>query len=78
MWPLIGVGVIAAGFLLRLNPLLAVALAAMAAGLAAGKAPLEVIALFGKAFNDNRFVSERTGVREGQSVDLGGRRTLNT
>jgi uncharacterized membrane protein len=57
MWPLIGVGVIAAGFLLRLNPLLAVALAARPAGLAAGKAPLEVIALFGKAFNDNRFVS---------------------
>ena len=54
---LIGVAVLAAGFLLRLNPLLAVVLAALAAGLAAGLSPLAVLAAFGHAFNQNRYVS---------------------
>ena len=54
---LIGVAVLAAGFLLRLNPLLAVALAALAAGLAHGLSPLAVLAAFGHAFNQNRYVS---------------------
>ena len=54
---LVGVAVLAAGFLLRLNPLLAVALAALAAGLADGLSPLAVLAAFGRAFNQNRYVS---------------------
>jgi uncharacterized membrane protein len=31
--------------------------AAMTSGLAAGLSPVEVLAAFGKAFNDNRYVS---------------------
>ena len=54
---LIGVAVLAAGFLLRLNPLLAVVLAALAAGLAAGMSPLAVLAALGHAFNQSRYVS---------------------
>ncbi len=54
---LVGVGVLVAGFLLRLNPLLAVVLAALSAGLAAGMPPLAVLAASGHAFNANRYVS---------------------
>ena len=76
MWPLIGIGVVIIGFALRWNPLLVVIAAALASGLAAGLAPLAVIAAFGKAFNANRYVSapwiilpvigllERAGLRE--------------
>ena len=52
-----GIFVMVAGFALRLNPLLVVLLAAAASGLAAGLAPLALIAAFGKAFNDTRYVS---------------------
>lgn len=76
MWPLIGIAVIVVGFALRFNPLLVVVVAALASGIAAGMAPLAVIAAFGKAFNANRYVSapwivlpvigllERAGLRE--------------
>lgn len=76
MSPLIGVGVIVLGFALRFNPLLVVVGAALASGLAAGFGPLEVLAAFGKAFNQNRYVSivwlilpaigvlERSGLQE--------------
>src|SRR3984957_2078147 len=57
MWPLLGVAVIAAGFALRLNPLLAIALAALASGIGAGLPPLEILSALGRAFNDNRYVS---------------------
>ncbi len=57
MLPLIGVLVVVIGFAVRLNPLLVVAAAALVTGLAGGLAPLTVLAAFGKAFNDNRFVS---------------------
>ncbi len=75
-WPLIGVVVLVAGFLVRLNPLAVVAAAALAAGLASGHTPLDVLAAYGKAFNDARYVSliwlvapvigllERAGLRE--------------
>jgi uncharacterized membrane protein len=64
------------GFAIRLNPLLVVVAAALTSGWFAGLSPLQVIAAFGKAFNDNRFVSaaylvlplvgvlERAGLRE--------------
>jgi uncharacterized membrane protein len=73
---LLGVAVVVAGFAARLNPLLVVVLAALTSGWFAGLSPLEVIAVFGKAFNENRFVStaylvlplvgvlERAGLRE--------------
>jgi uncharacterized membrane protein len=76
MWPLIGIAVVILGFALRLNPLLVVVVAALASGIAAGLAPLAIIAAFGKAFNANRYVSapwiilpvigllERAGLRE--------------
>ncbi|HZZ31382.1 MAG TPA: DUF969 domain-containing protein [Phenylobacterium sp.] len=73
---LLGVAVIVAGFAIRLNPLLVVVAAALTSGWFAGLSPLQVIAAFGKAFNENRFVSiaylalplvgvlERAGLRE--------------
>ena len=57
MLVLVGIAVIVAGFLLRFNPLLVVAVSALATGLAAGVDPLAILAAFGKAFNANRFVS---------------------
>ncbi|HLZ76427.1 DUF969 domain-containing protein [Phenylobacterium sp.] len=73
---LLGVAVIVVGFAVRLNPLLVVLLAAMTSGWFAGLSPLQVLAAFGHAFNENRFVTsaylvlplvgmlERAGVRE--------------
>lgn len=57
MLALLGVAVVVLGFLLRLNPLLVVATAALATGLAAGFDLLAVVAAFGKAFNESRYVS---------------------
>jgi len=57
MLVLAGIAVIVAGFLLRFNPLLVVAAAALVTGLAAGLDPLAIIAAFGKAFNDSRYVT---------------------
>ena len=57
MLTLLGVAVVVVGFAVRLNPLLVVTLAAFVTGWAAGLSPLEVLAAFGKAFNENRFVS---------------------
>jgi uncharacterized membrane protein len=57
MLALSGIAIVVTGFLLRLNPLLVVAVAALATGLAAGHDPVSVISAFGKAFNDNRYVS---------------------
>ena len=52
-----GIAIVVIGFALRLNPLPAVALAALATGLAAGHDLVAVISTFGKAFNDDRYVS---------------------
>ena len=57
LWVLSGIVVMVAGFVLRFNPLLVVLCAAAASGLAAGLDPLALIAAFGKAFNDTRYVS---------------------
>ncbi|MEG3149948.1 DUF969 domain-containing protein [Sphingomonas sp. ZT3P38] len=57
MLVLAGIVVIALGFLLRFNPLLVVAVSALVTGLAAGLDPFRILAVFGKAFNDNRFVT---------------------
>jgi uncharacterized membrane protein len=71
-----GVAVVIAGFAIRLNPLLVVVAAALITGLLAHIAPLALLAMLGKAFNDNRLVSaaflvlplvgvlERAGIRE--------------
>jgi uncharacterized membrane protein len=55
--PLIGIPIVILGFLLRLNPLAVVTAAALATGLAAGEALVQVISILGKAFNDSRYVS---------------------
>jgi uncharacterized membrane protein len=52
-----GIAIVVIGFALRLNPLPVVALAAVATGLASGHGLVETISAFGKAYNDNRFVS---------------------
>ncbi len=52
-----GIAIVVIGFALRLNPLPVVALAAVATGLASGHSLVETISAFGKAYNDNRFVS---------------------
>ncbi|HEY5063065.1 MAG TPA: DUF969 family protein [Gemmatimonadaceae bacterium] len=57
MLPLIGVVIVVVGFAVRLNPLLVVTAAALAIGLAAGHALLDVIAAFGKSFVDMRSVA---------------------
>jgi uncharacterized membrane protein len=49
--------VVVVGFAARFNPLLVVVAAALTTGIAAGLSPVEVLAAFGKSFNDNRFVS---------------------
>ena len=57
MLVLIGILIIIAGFLLRFNPLLVIMASALATGLAAGLDIAAIIAAFGKAFNDTRYVS---------------------
>ena len=54
---LLGVVVIILGFAAGLNPLLVVTAAAVVTGLAGGLDFIEVISAFGRAFNENRYVS---------------------
>lgn len=55
--PLVGVLLIVAGFARRVNPLLVVAAAALATGLAAGQSLRAVLATLGHAFVENRYVA---------------------
>ncbi|CAN5198788.1 DUF969 family protein [soil metagenome] len=76
MLVLLGIAVLVAGFLLRFNPLPVILTAALATGLAGGLSLVETLAAFGKAFNDNRYISivwlvlpvigllERSGLQE--------------
>jgi uncharacterized membrane protein len=57
MLTLLGVVVMVLGFLIRINPLLAIATAALVSGLAAGLHPDAILAAFGKAFRESRYVS---------------------
>jgi len=57
MLTLLGVGVLVAGFVVRVNPLFVIAAAALVTGLAAGLDPVAILAAFGKAFNQSRYVS---------------------
>lgn len=68
MLVLLGIAVVVFGFIVRANPLLVVMAAALTTGLAAAWTPqadlqimyeaaLATLASFGKAFNDNRYVS---------------------
>ena len=57
LWPLLGIAIVVAGFVARLNPLLVIVAAAGVTGVAAGISPPDVVAAFGKAFKDNRYIS---------------------
>jgi uncharacterized membrane protein len=56
-WPLLGIALVVIGFALRFNPLLVVAVAAIATGLLGGMPFLKVLATVGHGFNENRFVT---------------------
>lgn len=84
MLVLSGIAVVVLGFLLRLNPLLVVTVAALVTGLSGGLDLLTIVAAFGKAFNDSRYVSiiwivlpvigllERHGLQERARQMIGG------
>jgi uncharacterized membrane protein len=88
MLVLLGVAVVVVGFAIRLNPLLVVVAAAFVTGWFAHLTPLQVLAAFGKAFNDNRLVSlalltyplvgvlERAGLQEQAKRLIGGFRRV--
>jgi len=57
MLPLLGVAVVVLGFAARINPLLVVMSAAIVSGLAGGLDLTGVLSAFGKAFNENRYIS---------------------
>ncbi|MGN6516456.1 MAG: DUF969 domain-containing protein [Rhizomicrobium sp.] len=57
MIALLGIAVVVVGFLFRLNPLLVIAAAVLVTGWAAGFDLVHTLAVFGHAFNANRYVS---------------------
>lgn len=75
-WPLLGVAVVVAGFMLKRNPVLVVVIAGVVSGLAAGMQVGDLLAMLGSAFVSNRAllllvmtlpvigVLERAGLRE--------------
>ena len=56
-WPLVGIALVVIGFALRFNPLLVVAVAAIATGLLGHMPFLKVLATLGHGFNENRYVT---------------------
>jgi uncharacterized membrane protein len=88
MLVLAGIAVIALGFLLRFNPLLVIVASALVTGLAAGIDPLVLLARFGHAFNETRYVTaiymvlpvigllERSGLQARARSLVGGLRGL--
>jgi uncharacterized membrane protein len=56
-WPLLGIALVVLGFALRFNPLLVVAVSAIATGLLGGMPFLKVLAALGHGFNQNRNVT---------------------
>jgi uncharacterized membrane protein len=87
---LLGIGVVVAGFLFRLNPLLVILAAALVTGVTGGLGLVETLEAFGKAFNDNRYISvvwlvlpvigllERYGLQERARILVGKVRTATT
>jgi len=54
LWPLIGVAVIIAGFILRFNPMLVVIVTAIATAIAAGFGPMAILTAIGTGFIKTR------------------------
>ncbi len=90
MLSLVGIVIVVAGFMARLNPLLVVTAAALVTGLAGGLDLIAVVETFGKAFKENRYVSvvwvvlpvigllERGGLQERAKTLIGQVRTATT
>jgi len=90
MLVLIGIPIVIVGFMLKRNPLLVVAVAGMATGLASGSSVTEVIAALGKAFIESRYVAivwlvlpvigllERSGLKERARDVVSGIRVATT
>ena len=57
MWVLLAVAIVVIGFALRLNAMLVVAVAGIAAGLIAGMSPVKLIETFGTGFASSRSVT---------------------
>ncbi|MGE3250483.1 MAG: DUF969 domain-containing protein [Hyphomonadaceae bacterium] len=57
MLTLLGIAVVIVGFVARINPLLVILAAAFTTGIAGGLTPQEVVSAYGRAFNENRYVS---------------------
>ncbi len=55
-WPLLGVALVVAGFVARLNPVLVVVASGFATGLLAGISPLAVLELLGESLLKNRYL----------------------
>jgi uncharacterized membrane protein len=89
-WPLLGIALVVLGFALRFNPLLVVAVAAIATGLLGGMPFVKVLATLGHGFNENRYVSivwivlpvigllERYGLQERARALIAGMRRATT
>ncbi|HEX8936942.1 MAG TPA: DUF969 domain-containing protein [Sphingomicrobium sp.] len=56
-WPLLGIALVIIGFVLRFNPLLVVAVAAIVTGLLGDMPFVKVLATLGHGFNANRYVT---------------------
>ena len=56
-WPLVGIVLVVIGFALRFNPLLVVAVAAIATGLLGHMPFLKILGMLGQGFNENRYVT---------------------
>ncbi len=90
MLVLIGIPIVILGFMLKRNPLLVVAIAGIATGLASGSSLLDVIAALGKAFMESRYVAivwlvlpvigllERSGLKERAREVVAGIRMATT
>jgi uncharacterized membrane protein len=89
LWPLIGVAVIIAGFVLRFNPMLVVIAAAVATAIAAGFPPQKILATLGSGFLKTRNLTlapllplavigllERHGLRQRAQAWIGRMRSI--
>ncbi|MEL0629770.1 DUF969 domain-containing protein [Psychromonas aquatilis] len=56
-WPLIGIGIITVGFMLRLNTLLVILIAGVVTGLIAHLQIVEILSILGESFTKNRYMS---------------------
>ncbi|MEL0659096.1 DUF969 domain-containing protein [Psychromonas arctica] len=56
-WPLIGIGIITIGFMLRLNTLLVILIAGVVTGLIAHLQIIEILSILGSSFTKNRYMS---------------------